>query len=92
MHKLFRKDIERDKKSGKYKKADFDALKTLMQALTKGKELEQKFQDHSLDFGWSGYRECHVKPNWLLVYKIIQSSNEIIFVRLGTHTQIFDSF
>jgi mRNA interferase YafQ len=91
-HRLFRKDIDRDKNSGKYKKADFEILKNVMQDLVESKPLDQKFQDHSLEFEWIGYRECHVKPDWLLVYKVIVSEEQIIFVRLGMHTQIFSSF
>jgi len=91
-HKLFRKDIKRDKTCGKYKKSDFEALKSVMQKLINGETLDQKLHDHSLDFEWSGYRECHIKPNWLLVYKMVDTQSEIIFVRLGTHTQIFDSY
>lgn len=92
LHKLFRKDVERDKNSGKYKKVDFDTLKKVMELLSAGESLDQRFKDHALDFEWSGYRECHIKPNWLLIYKVVPSDNEIIFARLGTHTQVFDGF
>jgi mRNA interferase YafQ len=91
-HRLFRKDIDRDKGSGKYKKADFEKLKAVMRDLIEQKPLDKAMREHPLEFEWSGYMECHIKPNWLLVYKIIEDEKQIIFVRLGTHTQIFDSF
>lgn len=49
--------------------------------------LPEKNQDHNLTGNYSGYRECHIAPDWLLIYK--QSGNELRLDRTGTHTDLF---
>jgi len=88
--KQFKKDIQRDKKSGKYKKEDFEELKKVMSDLIDEKKLDKKYLDHSLTGDFKGYRECHIKSNWLLIYKI--DDKYIKFARLGTHQQIFKKY
>ncbi len=88
--KKFKKDIQRDKKSGKFKKTDFIELKEVMTSLIDEIELDGKYFDHKLIGDFKDYRECHIKPNWLLVYKI--DGRYIKFARLGTHQQIFKSY
>jgi len=51
--------------------------------------LEIKHQDHQLNGNYIGYRECHVEPDWLLIYRIDEKSNTIYFVRTGTHSDLF---
>ena len=50
-------------------------------------KLDEKHQDHDLHYNWEGHRECHIEPNWLLVYKF--EDNSIVFVRTGSHSEIF---
>lgn len=50
--------------------------------------LPEKYKDHALVSNWVGYRECHVKPDFLLIYKIVDD-NQIILVRLGSHGELF---
>lgn len=90
LDKQFKKDIKRDQKSGKYKDKDFKELKKVMDCLIEEKELDEKYLAHKLIGDWKGYCECHVKPNWLLIYK--QTDTTINFARLGTHQQLFKGF
>ncbi len=50
--------------------------------------LEPRFRDHNLFGDWQGFRECHVEPDWLLIYRI--EADEITFVRTATHADLFD--
>jgi len=87
LDKQFKKDIKRDQRSGKYSKDDFEVLKSIMDQLIDGKEPDEKYIPHKLIGNWKGYSECHIKPNWLLIYK--QSDIQINFARVGTHQQLF---
>ncbi|EKE13303.1 MAG: Toxin-antitoxin system, toxin component, RelE family [uncultured bacterium] len=81
----FRKDYKRIKAQGK----DVQKLAELMDRLQNEETLEPKYKDHELKQNWKGYRECHVSPDWLLVYKIDRDT--IFFVRTGSHSDIFES-
>ncbi len=87
LDRQFKKDIKRDQKSGKYKESDFLELKCIMDTLIDGQSLDEKYLEHQLIGDWRGYLECHIKPNWLLIYKIEEGC--IKFARLGTHQQLF---
>jgi|MTBAKSStandDraft_2_1061841.scaffolds.fasta_scaffold50305_2 mRNA interferase YafQ len=91
-HRFFKKDIERDRKSGKFSADDFTLLKEVMSTLLDRKTLDEKHKNHSLKGGWEGAYECHVKNDWLLIYQISGDSTTMTFIRLGTHAQIFKKF
>jgi len=91
-HRFFKKDIQRDKNSGKFSLEDFATLKDVMSALINGEVLDEKYKNHTLGGEWHGTFECHIKNDWLLVYAVYVKSNEIVFLRLGTHAQIFKKF
>jgi mRNA interferase YafQ len=59
-----------------------------MRRLANEEQLEPQFRDHKLSGEWQGFRECHVEPDWLLIYRI--EGDEITFVRTGTHADLFD--
>lgn len=80
----FRKDWKRATRRGK----DLDTLDALMRRLANEEQLEPRFRDHKLSGNWQGFRECHVAPDWLLIYPI--EGDEITFVRTGTHADLFD--
>ena len=64
-------------------------LKAVMTILLAGGRLRPKFKNHKLIGAWQGRRECHLRPDWLLIYKIDPSRNLIIFERTGSHTDLF---
>lgn len=79
----FKKDFKRCEKRGK----DVHKLDDVIKALVAEKELPDKYEDHSLIGNYRGFRECHLEPNWLLIYK--KTETAVIFVRLGTHADLF---
>jgi mRNA interferase YafQ len=90
LDKKFKKDIQRDKKSGRFNEDDFIELKQVMTTLIDEIELDEKYLDHKLIGNFKGFRECHLKPDWLLLYKV--DTQNIKFARLGTHQQIFKKY
>lgn len=62
-------------------------IKVVMTALIEGKPLGARYKDHALIGNYAGRRECHIEPDWLLIYKL--EDDEIIFERTGTHSDLF---
>lgn len=79
----FEKDIKIAIKRGK----DLRKLKKLIELLSTKSPLPIKYRDHNLIGNFIGRRECHIEPDWLLIYKINKDS--IIFERTGTHSDLF---
>ncbi len=77
------KDFNRD-----YKKVKLTTeLIEVLHCLLNEQALASKYKDHNLIGNWNGYRECHIKPDLLLVYKVL--NNELLLARLSSHSQIF---
>jgi len=81
--KKFKKDLDKIKKSGK----DYSDLKPVMSKLINEIKLEKRFKDHKLIGNFKDRRECHIKSDLLLIYRI--EENRIIFERLGSHSELF---
>ena len=65
-----------------------DELKSVLLALVTDQPLDAKFRDHDLTGDWAGYRECHVKPDLLLIYR--KSEPDLLrLARLGSHSELF---
>lgn len=62
-------------------------LRDIMTKLTKEEPLDPKFRDHRLGGDYVNHRECHIEPDWLLIYRV--TGKEISFVRTGTHSDLF---
>ena len=80
----FKKDVKRMGKRGK----KFEEFKEIIRKLATGKELEAKYQDHYLGGQYRGNRECHIEPDWLLIYEL--AGIELILIRTGTHSDLFE--
>lgn len=80
---LFIKDVEKALKRGK----NISKLNKIIQLLLEENPLPAKNRNHKLKGPFKGYWECHVEPDWLLVYK--KTSTQIIFDRTGTHADLF---
>ena len=63
-------------------------LETVVELLLDGQTLPEKYRDHQLTGNWKGYREFHIEPDWLLVYKIYESKLILSLVRTGTHSDL----
>ncbi len=68
---------------------DMNALDTVVDTLRQGKKLDEKYRDHALSGGFAGFRECHIKPDWLLVYLIENDILTLTLVDTGSHSDIF---
>jgi mRNA interferase YafQ len=80
--------FKRDRKRAGRRGKDLDKLDMLMRRLASEEQLEVRHRDHKLTGPWQDFRECHIEPDWLLVYGI--ANDEITFVRTGTHSDLFD--
>ncbi|MCD8122997.1 MAG: type II toxin-antitoxin system YafQ family toxin [Clostridiales bacterium] len=68
---------------------DISLLDDVVDKLRQGKQLDEKHHDHELSGKFAGFRECHVKPDWLLVYLIENAILTLTLVDTGTHSDIF---
>lgn len=64
-------------------------LQTVIDLLCAGTPLPEKYKDHALTGNWSNYRECHITPDWLLVYKAEDDILVLTLTRTGTHSDLF---
>ena len=78
----FKKDIKKIQKSGG---KDMEKLKAVVRKLVEGSPLESRYHDHALSGNLRGHRDCHIEPDWLLIYRLDRDVQEVIFVRTGSH-------
>ncbi len=64
-------------------------LLTVIEMLANGQALPEKYKDHLLKGNWKGYRECHIKPDLLLIYKLENDELTLTLVRTGSHSELF---
>ena len=81
----FKRDYKRIKKRG----YDMRLLEKTIELLASGDGLPQEYKDHTLSGDYSGCRECHITPDWLLVYEISDSELILYLLRTGTHSDLF---
>ena len=81
----FSKDLKRAEKRG-YK---IDLLTAVIKKLAAGEPLDAKYQDHPLKGNYEGCRECHITPDWLLIYEIADRELILYLTRTGTHSDLF---
>jgi mRNA interferase YafQ len=84
--RLFKKDFKRCEKRG----LDMEEIQAVMSRLAADERLEPRFRDHILKGSYEGFGECHIRPDWLLVYLKQENRNAIVFVRTGTHADLFE--
>ncbi len=83
----FKRDYKRESK-GLHRSTLADELRLVLQALLFDVPLEPRYRDHDLGGNWAGYRECHIKPDLLLIYR--KSGSDILrLARLGSHSELF---
>ena len=79
----FKRDLKAAQKRGK----DMEKIKRLMRLLIEGKPLPPEYRDHPLKGNWRSFRDAHIEPDWLLIYKL--SGDVVRFERTGRHTDLF---
>jgi mRNA interferase YafQ len=79
----FERDVKRMQRQGK----DLEKLKGVIVSLVEGQRLAQRYRDHVLVGQYKGTRECHIEPDWLLIYESTES--EIVLIRTGSRSDLF---
>ena len=81
--KQFKQDVKRMRRRGK----DLEKIKAVIDLLVAKEPLHPKHRDHKLGGNWIGHRDCHLEPDWILIYKI--SEDVLLLERTGTHSDLF---
>ena len=80
----FKKDLKKLKSSNR----DEDELLAVIGVLAHKQPLEEKFRDHALVGNYAGCRECHIRPDWLLIYQTTET--DLLMMRTGSHSELFN--
>lgn len=81
--------FKKDYKLALKRRLNIDLLDNVIRALSRGETLPEKNKDHALSGNWAGHRECHIQPDWLLVYRIEGDVLVLTLARTGTHSDLF---
>ena len=81
----FKKDYKRAMKRG----LKIELLEKIVELLAMGEALPEKNRDHELSGNWVGHRECHIQPDWLLIYRVEDDVLVLTLARTGTHSDLF---
>lgn len=81
----FKKDLKLARKRG----LDLNHLKVIIDTLCSQEQLNPRYRDHELHGNYEGYRECHIAPDWLLVYAVNNQKLVLVLARTGTHSDLF---
>ncbi len=84
----FKKDYKRTRMNPRHAQDVEGLYLTVVELLVEDQPLPERFRDHALVGTWKGYRECHLKPDLLLIYKI-EEPNVLRLARLGSHSELF---
>lgn len=82
---MFKKDMKLAKRRG----YDLSLLDSVVETLAMGQPLPEKYKDHILVGNYKGCRECHITPDWLLIYEISENELILYLTRTGTHSDLF---
>ena len=80
----FKKDVKRMKRRGK----EFREFKDVVERLAAEQRIDARYRDHALAGQYKGARECHIRPDWLLIYELTR--DELVLIRTGTHADLFE--
>lgn len=81
--------FKKDYKLAMKRRLDIELLDNIIRSLSRGETLPEKNRDHALTGNWVGHRECHILPDWLLVYRIDDDVLVLTLARTGTHSDLF---
>ena len=82
--------FKRDFKLAMKRGLRLELLEEVVAALAMGEPLPDRNRDHALTGSWSGYRECHILPDWLLIYRIVDEVLVLTLARTGSHSDLLD--
>lgn len=81
--------FKKDYKLALKRHLNIELLDNIIRALSQGEALPEKNKDHGLSGDWSGHRECHIQPDWLLIYRIDDEVLVLTLTRTGTRSDLF---
>ena len=81
--------FKKDFKQAKKQKKDIEKLFDIIERIANGEKLEAKWKDHALSGNYSGARECHIEPDWLLIYEVFEDTLVLSLLRTGSHSDLF---
>ena len=84
---IYTTQFKRDYKKIKKQNKELNKLRILIEKLISGEKLQPKYNDHPLAGEFKGYRDCHIEPDWLLIYK--KTADTLILERMGSHSVLF---
>lgn len=84
-HSKFKKDYKTMVKRG----CNTQELIQVITLLSNQQKLDEKYKDHKLTGNYMGFRECHINPDWLLIYKVEEDKLILSLIRTGTHSDLF---
>ena len=86
---VFKSKFKKDLKKLKSSNRNEDELLSIIAKLANGEELEPKYRDHALIGNYVGCRECHITPDWLLIYQVKETELALILMRTGSLSELF---
>ena len=84
------KQFKKDLKLAKNQRKELGKLFEVVEILAQGEKLEPKYRDHDLSGKYKGTRECHIEPDWLLIYEIRKEILVLMLMRTGSHADLFE--
>ena len=87
MDRKYTSRFKKDLKTVKKRNLNLDLLAKVIDTLAEEKDLPESNRDHELTGNWNGHRECHIQPDWLLIYRI--EDDVLMLYRTGSHSDLF---
>lgn len=81
--------FKKDYKLAMKRHLDINLLDDVIRKLANSEKLDDKYKDYELSGNWAGHRECHILPDWLLIYRIDEDVVTLTLTRTGTHSDLF---
>lgn len=85
----FTSQFKKDYKTAIKRGQKIELLEEIISKLANGETLDEKHRDHNLTGNWSGFKECHILPDWLLIYRVENDILVLALTRTGTHSDLF---
>ncbi|WKY43916.1 type II toxin-antitoxin system YafQ family toxin [Eubacteriaceae bacterium ES2] len=85
----FTNQFKKDLKLAKRQEKNIERLYSVIEELADDKVLEEKYRDHDLSGNYKGCRECHIEPDWLLIYEVMDDVLVLMLYRVGSHARLF---
>lgn len=86
---IYTNQFKRDLKKAKKQNKNLDRLFEVVEKLANGEILEAQYRDHALTGNYKDSRECHIEPDWLLIYEIKNETLVLLLSRVGSHSELF---